>query len=36
MGGPGDSMTLILTLAGFFLLYVAVVVYKKWKRKREL
>ena len=36
MGGPGDSATLILTLGGFLLLYLAIVVYKKRKRKQEL
>lgn len=35
MGGPGDSMTLVLTLAGFLALYLAVVIYKKVKRNRE-
>ena len=32
MGGPGDSATLILTLGGFLLLYLVIVVYKKRKK----
>ena len=35
MGGPGDAVTLIVTLAAFLALYLAIVVYKKVKRRRE-
>ncbi len=36
MGGPGDTITLVLILAVFVLTYVAVLVYKRRKQKREL
>ncbi len=35
MGGSGQTATLIGVFAGFFFVYVAVVVYKKVKRKRQ-
>lgn len=36
MGGPGQTATLIAILAGFLLVYIGIVVYKKIKTKREL
>lgn len=33
MGGPGQTATLIAILAGFLLLYIAVVLYKRHKRR---
>ncbi len=36
MGGPGQTATLIAILAGFLLVYIGIVVYKKRKAKREL
>ncbi|WP_242846262.1 ABC transporter substrate-binding protein [Anaeromassilibacillus senegalensis] len=36
MGGPGETATLVAVLAGFLLLYLAIVIYKKRKAKREL
>jgi Spermidine/putrescine-binding periplasmic protein len=36
MGGPGQTATLIAILAGFLLVYIIIVVYKKMKAKREL
>ena len=36
MGGPRDTITLVLILAVFILTYVAVLVYKRRKRKKEL
>ena len=36
MGGPGETATLVAILAGFLLLYIGIVVYKKIKAKREL
>ena len=36
MGGPGQATTLAAVLAGFLLLYLAIVVWKKIKRQREL
>jgi spermidine/putrescine transport system substrate-binding protein len=36
MGGPGRTITLVLVLAGFFVLYIGIVVHKKLKAKREL
>lgn len=36
MGGPGQTATLIAILAGFLLLYIAVIVYKRRKRKWDL
>lgn len=36
MGGPGDSLTLILIIAVFLAIYISIIIYKKIKRKREL
>jgi spermidine/putrescine transport system substrate-binding protein len=36
MGGPGQTATLIAILAGFLLVYIIIVVYKKMKARREL
>lgn len=36
MGGPGQTATLIAILSGFLLLYIAVVLYKRRKRKWDL
>ena len=36
MGGPGDSLTLILIIVVFLAIYISIIVYKKFKRKREL
>jgi spermidine/putrescine transport system substrate-binding protein len=36
MGGAGQTTTLIAVLAGFLLVFIGIVVYKKIKRKREL
>ena len=36
MGGSGETRTLILVLAGFLLLYILIVVWKRVKRRREL
>lgn len=36
MGGPGQTATLIAILAGFLLVYIIIVIYKKMKAKREL
>ena len=36
MGGAGQTGTLVAVLAGFFLVYVGIVIYKKIKRRREL
>ena len=36
MGGAGQTTTLVAVLAGFLVLYIAIVVYKRIKRKREL
>lgn len=36
MGGPGETATLVAVLAGFLLLYLTIVIYKKRKAKREL
>jgi spermidine/putrescine transport system substrate-binding protein len=36
MGGPGKTATLAAVLAGFLLLYICIVVFKKIKKKREL
>ncbi|MFI3207183.1 MAG: spermidine/putrescine ABC transporter substrate-binding protein [Clostridia bacterium] len=35
MGGPGDSITLILIIVGFLLVYIGIIFYKKRKRKKE-
>lgn len=36
MGGPGESAVLVAIILGFLALYIAIVVYKRRKRKREL
>ena len=36
MGGPGQTATLIAVLAGFLVLYIGIVIYKKVKARREL
>lgn len=36
MGGPGQTLTLILVLVGFLAVYIGIVIYKKMKAKREL
>ena len=36
MGGAGQTGTLVAVLAGFLLVYIGIVVYKKVKRRREL
>ncbi len=36
MGGAGQTATLVAVLAGFFALYIGIVVYKKVKTRREL
>lgn len=36
MGGPGDSAVLIAIILGFLGVYIAIIVYKKRKKKREL
>lgn len=36
MGGPGQTATLVAVLCGFLLVYILIVVYKKWKAKKEL
>lgn len=36
MGGPGESAVLIAIIVGFFGVYVAILVYKRRKRRREL
>ena len=36
MGGAGQTTTLVAVLAGFLVLYIAIVVYKRIQRKREL
>lgn len=36
MGGPGQSVVLILIILGFLAVYIAIVLYKRRKRKREL
>lgn len=36
MGGPGQTATLIIVLCAFLLLYIVIVFYKKWKRRKEL
>ena len=35
MGGPGESATLVAIILGFLAVYVAIVIYKRRKRKRE-
>ena len=36
MGGTGDTLTLVLVLCGFLALYLAIVVFKWRKRKKEM
>lgn len=36
MGGPGDSAVLVAIILGFFAVYLAIIIYKRRKRKREL
>lgn len=36
MGGPGDPLVLVAIILGFLAVYVAIVVYKRRKRAREL
>ena len=36
MGGPGDTLTLILILLLFLSVYIAVVIYKRRKRNKEI
>lgn len=36
MGGPGESAVLVAIILGFLLVYIAIIVYKRRKRKREL
>lgn len=36
MGGPGESAVLIAIILGFLGVYIAIIVYKRRKRKREL
>ena len=36
MGGPGESATLVAIILGFLAVYIAIVVYKHRKRRREM
>ena len=36
MGGPGESAVLVAIIVGFLAIYVAIILYKRHKRKREL
>lgn len=36
MGGPGESIVLVLIILGFLAAYVAIIVYKRRKKKREM
>ncbi len=36
MGGPGDSIVLVLIILGFLAVYLAILFYKRRKRKQEL
>lgn len=36
MGGPGESAVLVAIILGFLAVYIAIIVYKKRKRRREL
>lgn len=36
MGGPGESAVLIAIILGFLAVYIAIIVYKRRKKKREL
>ena len=35
MGGPGESIVLVAIILGFLGVYIAILVYKRRKRKRE-
>ncbi len=36
MGGPGESALLVAIIMGFLAVYIAIIIYKRRKRKREL
>lgn len=36
MGGPGESAVLVAIILGFLAVYIAIIIYKRRKRKREL
>ncbi len=36
MGGPGESAVLVAIILGFLALYIAIIIYKRRKRKREM
>ena len=36
MGGPGESMVLVAIILGFVGVYIAILIYKRQKHKREL
>ena len=36
MGGPGESMVLVAIILGFLGVYIAILIYKRQKRRREL
>ncbi len=36
MGGPGESAVLVAIILGFLAVYIAIIVYKRRKRKREM
>ena len=36
MGGPGESAVLIAIILGFLAVYIAIILYKRRKRKREM
>lgn len=36
MGGPGESAVLVAIILGFFVVYMAIIIYKRRKRRREL
>ena len=36
MGGPGESAVLVAIILGFLGVYIAIIIYKRRKRKREL
>ena len=35
MGGPGESAVLVAIILGFLAVYIAIIVYKKRKRRKE-